>query len=93
LSFQRHPGESPIYVGICVDEIIYFSANNVEKKIEELLSTIGTVDFMGQVSSFLETEFTWIQHDDGHVTVSFTRQSFMETLIESLGIQFHMKLC
>jgi hypothetical protein len=47
------PGEPPIYVGIYVDDIIYFSASDlVEKKFEEKLSSIGTVDFMGQVSLF-----------------------------------------
>jgi len=45
------PGEPPIYVGIYVDDIIYFSSNdNVEWKFEELLSTIGSFDFMGRVS-------------------------------------------
>jgi len=81
------PGEPPIYVGIYVDDIIYFSASDlVEKKFEEKLSSIGTVDFMGQVSLFLGTEFSWVIHEDGHVTVSLTQQSFVETLIESLGI-------
>jgi hypothetical protein len=82
------PGEPPIYVGIYVDDIIYFSASDkVERKFEELLSTIGSVDFMGQVSLFLGTEFTWVIHEDGHLTVSLTQQSFAETLIESLGIE------
>jgi hypothetical protein len=45
------PGHPPIYVGIYVDDIIYFSPNDeVEKKFEQLMSTIGTVNFMGQVS-------------------------------------------
>jgi hypothetical protein len=53
------PGEPPIYVGTYVDDIIYFSANDtVESKFEELLSTIGSVDFMGQVSLFLGAEFS-----------------------------------
>ncbi len=44
------PGEPPIYIGIYVDDIIYFSASDhVECKFEESLSTIGSVDFMGQV--------------------------------------------
>jgi hypothetical protein len=48
------PGEPPIYIGIYVDDIIYFSASDaVERKFEEHLSEIGTVDFMGQVSFFL----------------------------------------
>jgi hypothetical protein len=46
-------GEPPIYVGIYVDNSVYFSARDqVEQKFEELLSTLGTVDFMGQVSLF-----------------------------------------
>jgi hypothetical protein len=44
-----------------VDDIIYFSCSDqVEKKFEEGISTIGSVDFMGQVSLFLGTEFSWI---------------------------------
>ncbi len=79
-------GEPPIYVGIYVDDIIYFSTNdNVEKQFESYLSTIGSVDFMGQVSMFLGTEFTWVHHDDGHVTVTLMQQSFIETLTDSLG--------
>jgi hypothetical protein len=50
-------GEPPIYVGIYVDNIIYFSSSdNVER---HLLSTIGSVDFMGQVSHFLGIKFMW----------------------------------
>ncbi|MFN9979303.1 MAG: hypothetical protein ACK53Y_05295, partial [bacterium] len=64
------PGGPPIFVGIYVDDIIYFSASDsVEKVFEEKLSSIGTVDFMGQVTLFLGTEFSWIHHADGHVTV------------------------
>jgi hypothetical protein len=82
------PGEPPICVGLYVDDIIYFSASDlVERKFEENLSTIGTVDFMGQVSLFLGIEFSWVTHADGHITVSLTQQSFIETLIDSLGIK------
>lgn len=80
------PDQPPIYVGIYLDDIIYFSARNcVEHKFEDLLSTIGTVDFMGQVRLFLGTEFTWIEHEGGHITVSLTQKSFTETLIDLLG--------
>jgi hypothetical protein len=52
-------GEPPIYIGIYVDDLIYFSASDsVEKKNDELLSAIATVDFMCQVSLFLGTEFS-----------------------------------
>jgi hypothetical protein len=80
-------GEPPIYVGIYVDDIIYFSASDtVEWKFESLLSTIGNVDFMGQVSLFLGIEFTWVHDADGNLSVSLTQQSFSEMLIKSLGL-------
>ncbi len=82
------PGEPPIYVGIYVDDIIYFSVSDaVEQKFEGLLSSIGQVDFMGQVTLFLGIEFSWVFHPDGNLTVSLTQQSFIETLCDSLQIQ------
>jgi len=79
-------GEAPIYVGIYVDDIIYFSpSDKVERKFEELLSTIGNADFMGQVTHFLGIEFTWHNLPNGHLGVNLTQQSFTESLLESLG--------
>jgi hypothetical protein len=67
-------GQPPIYVGIYVDDIIYFSSSDaVEQKFEALHSTLGDVDFMGQVSHFLGIEFSWVHHDDGNVSVSLTQ--------------------
>jgi len=81
------PGLPPIYVGIYVDDIIYFSqSDEVKKQFETLLSTIGNVDFMGQVSHFLGIEFTWKHLLNGHLSVSLTQQSFTDTLLDSLGI-------
>jgi len=80
-------GAPLIYVGIYVDDIIYFSASNdVERTFEGLLLTIDDVDFMGQVSHFLGIEFTWKHHSDGHLSVCLTQQSFIETLLDSLGL-------
>jgi hypothetical protein len=81
------PGESPVYVGIYVDDIIYFSpSTSVEKKCESLLSTIGNVDFMGQVTHFLGIEFAWNTDTTGNLHVSLTQQSFVETLLDNLEI-------
>ena len=81
------PGEPPVFVGIYVDDIIYFSSSDVvERKFEEYLSSIGSVEFMGKVGLFLGTEFTWVEHADGHLSVSLTQQSFTETLLESLTV-------
>jgi hypothetical protein len=51
-----------------------------------LLSTLGDVDFMGQVSHFLGIEFTWEQLPDDNLCVTLTQQSFVESLLDSLGI-------
>jgi len=70
-----------------VDDIIYFSPSDVvESKFETLLSSIGNVDFMGQVTHFLGIEFTWMTLPTGHLTVSLTQQSFIDTLLDNLGI-------
>ncbi len=82
-------GGPMIYVGIYVDDIIYFSSDdNVEKAFESKLSTIGDVDFMGRVSHFLGIEFTWKDLPDGNLCVSLTQQSFIESLLDSLGLSF-----
>jgi hypothetical protein len=79
-------GEAPIYVGIYVDDIIYFSPSNaVGKKFEEQLSSLGSIDFMGQVSHFIGIEFTWSHQPDGNLSVTLTQQSFVEMLLENLG--------
>jgi len=81
------PGQPPIYVGIYVDDIIYFSpSDDVEKEFESKLSTIGNVDFMGQVTHFLGIEFTWQYSSDGHLQVTLSQQSFIEALLDSLNI-------
>jgi len=78
-----------IYVGIYVDDIIYFSSSDqVEKVFESHLSTIGDVGFMGKVSHFLGFEFTWRDLPDGHLCVSLTQQSFIESLLDSLNMSF-----
>ena len=86
-------GEPPIYVWINVDKIIYFSSSDaVEKKFESLLSTICSVDFMGQVSFFLGIELTWLHHNDGHFTVGLTQKSFTETVIDLLALDIFSNL-
>lgn len=78
-------GEAPIYVGIYVGDIIYFSpSHNVEQKFEAMLSAIGDVDFMGQVTHFLGIEFNWHHLANGHLSVTLTQQSLIENLVDTL---------
>jgi len=80
-------GAQPIYLGIYVDDIMYFSpSDEVERVFESKLRTIGNVDFMGQVSHFLGIEFSWQHLPVGELAVSLTQQSFLDTLLSSLNI-------
>jgi len=79
-------GQPPIYIGIYVDDAIYFSASNqVEKAYEQHLSTIVNVDFMGLVTHFWGIEFSWCHHYDGYLSVSLTQQLFAENLVDSVN--------
>jgi hypothetical protein len=82
---NTHTGTSSNICGH-VDDIIYFSQDDqVEREVEKQLSSIGNVDFMGQVSHFLGVEFSWKHHDDGNLSVSLAQQSFAENLIDSVN--------
>ncbi len=41
---------------------------------------------MGQVSHFLGIEFNWKYHSDDHLSVCLTQQTFVESLLDSLGL-------
>jgi hypothetical protein len=80
-------GGPPIYIGIYMDDIICFSSRNeVEHHFESMLSKIGEVDFMGQVSHFLGIEFTWKTLPNDNLCVTLTQQLFIESLLDSLDI-------
>jgi len=84
---QLIEGGPSIYVGIYVDDTIYFSpSDKVEKQFKSVLCSIGDVDFMGQVTHFLGIAFTWKELPNGHLGVSLTQQSFIESLLSSLNI-------
>ncbi|MFN9983787.1 MAG: hypothetical protein ACK53Y_27930, partial [bacterium] len=57
----------------------------VKRKFEKQLSSLGSIEFMGQVTHFLGIEFTWHHHQDGNISVNLTQQSFIKMLLENLG--------
>lgn len=66
-------GNTPINVGLYVDDIIYFSPSDaVEHHFESLLSQFVQVEFTGQVSHFLGIEFNWPFHVDGNICYTHT---------------------
>ena len=64
-------GEPPIYLGLFVDDFIYFSASSkVKDSFEKQFAKHFEVDFQGEVKYFLGINFTTVRHkDDNHLTV------------------------
>eukprot|EP00531_Pseudo-nitzschia_arenysensis_P008906 CAMPEP_0116127296 /NCGR_PEP_ID=MMETSP0329-20121206/6769_1 /TAXON_ID=697910 /ORGANISM="Pseudo-nitzschia arenysensis, Strain B593" /LENGTH=2217 /DNA_ID=CAMNT_0003621395 /DNA_START=65 /DNA_END=6718 /DNA_ORIENTATION=- len=84
------PGKPPIYVGMYVDDFIYFSeSDQVEEWFETALGAELKVDFMGPVSWFLGCNYDWHKLPDGRLTCHISQQAFVEQLLE----KFDMSEC
>jgi hypothetical protein len=71
-----------------VDDFIYFSASDaVERNFESLFSTVGNVDFMGQVSLFHGIEFSWLHLSDGHINAGLMQQPLLKLILNLWGLK------
>jgi len=69
-----------------VDDFIFFSEDKqVEKEFQQRLSSMTNVDFMGQVSHFLDLKFQWRQSEN-RLSAHISREAFADTLIEQAGL-------
>ena len=76
------PDEQPIYVGLYVDNLIYFSpSQQVQQKFEEKFGNHISTTFNGQIDYFLGIKFTHQQHTPTSVTVNMTQTAFIENLL------------
>ena len=74
---------TPIYLGLHVDDFIYFSiSDEIEHKFEELLAKELSVEFMGTVEWFLGIQFTWKQHNNNELSVHLNQQGFAQHTVE-----------
>ena len=86
--FHGHilPGKPPIYLGLYVDDFVYFSEDDtVERYFEDKISQEIKVEFMGQVSYFLGIRFQWRQTDN-NVKVHLSQEAFADNLIQQAGL-------
>lgn len=75
------PGKAPIYLGVYVDDIIYFSTNDdVEREFETRLNNQTKTDFMRKVSHFLGLKFQWNVTPD-KVSVHLSQEAFTDRLL------------
>ena len=79
--------EAPLYIGLYVDDFVYFSEDDeVEKRFERLLAKKIKVDFMGTVNWFLGTHFEWADHADGGLSAHLSQSAYAQNIVERLKL-------
>ena len=80
---------APLTIGLYVDDFVYFSEDpKVERRFEQLLSSLVIVNFLGTVDWFLGTHFQWSCHDN-EVSVHLSQTGFAAHLVEDNNV--HMR--
>ena len=80
-------GEPPIYLGLYVDDFIYFSASpKVEKKFEEEFSKHVPVTFDTEIDYFLGIKFDNTRHKDGNVTIKLSQTAYIDELCKTTNL-------
>ena len=75
------PGKSPRYLGLYVNNLIYFSASNtVKQNFEASFQEKVKVAFNGPVSQFLGIKFTNIKHSNGNLSIYMNQTAYIDYL-------------
>ena len=75
-----------IFVGAYVDDFVFYSKDPTkEEKFKTALQDNLKVDVMGNTDYFLGTAFTWLSHDDGHISVHLCQAAFTEFAANRFG--------
>ena len=81
------PPRATINVGLYVDDFVFYSTDQAEEDLfQKLFQNRLTVDFMGDVDYFLGTAFTWVQDDNGHLSVHLCQSAFTEFIGQRFGV-------
>ena len=83
------PGEPPIYLGLYVDDFIYFSQSpKTEQTFETLIQqkTTLNVEFQGIVKHFLGLKFTHQSHPSGDLTIFINQEASADELLRAAGL-------
>ena len=78
------PSDSPLHLGLYVDDFVYFSDDlEVERRFERFRAAKLKVEFMGTVNWFLGTHFEWSSHLDGALSVHFSQEAYAQNIFET----------
>ena len=80
--------EPPIYVGLYVDDFIYFSkSDKVEEWFENNLKSHVKVEFMGDVQWFLGQRYDWYTDSENRIACHISQQAFIEGMLQKFNLQ------
>jgi hypothetical protein len=83
------PSLDPLTLGIYVDNFIYFLEDPaVERRFEQLLAVMVTVEFMGNVDWFLGTHFQWLC-SNVDISIHLSQTGFMVHLVKDNNVHTH----
>lgn len=80
-------GEKPIYVGIYVDDFVYFSEDpTVERSSKKKLDAHFDIGRLGEAEWFLGTHFEWALTKTGGVSVHLSQSTFAQHTVKRFGL-------
>ena len=76
-------GHPPIYLGLYVDDFVYFSqSRESEKLFEKRFQAEVNVDFNGKIGYFLGINHRVHEHAEGNITIFLNQEAFIDTLTQ-----------
>lgn len=82
------PGEPPIYVGLYVNDFVYYSkSDKVEQWFETNLRSHVKVDFMGDVTWFFGQRYDYYNDSDGRLSCHISQQAMVEGILQKIHLQ------
>ena len=80
------PGSAPLYLGMYVDDFIYFSTDpKVEKKFEVALNLLLNVEFTGPPQYFLGLKVK-CKKEDNHLSIFLSQEAAATELVDRAGL-------
>ena len=74
--------KNELYLGLLVNDFIYFSSNkSAEESFEKKISSLTNVDFMGEVNHFLGIKFQLTKHEDRDLDAYLSQEAYTDHLI------------
>ena len=71
--------QSQLHLGLYIDDFVFYSSDPAQEVLfQTLLQEHIRVEFMEDDEYFLGTEFTWLQHKDGNISVHLCQSTFTE---------------